>query len=159
MKNEHLHLLIDEEIYLVKSLVSKPQATSDELQEKELKVDSQQSTADSDTKDPSIEAIENHSIEKVKFAFIHNTDSQEELELLNNIISACKLEPADLKIIKEGEEIYYKNAVIFTNEAAQFYSVSEVDEAQVLHSKPLNTLLNSKEEKGKLWSALQEFVR
>ncbi len=155
MKSEHLHLLIDEEIYLIKSQGDKLQVASDKLEAEDLSVDSPQPSVESDAKT----SISNSQIEKIQFAFIHDTDKQEELDLLNNIIAACKLDSKDFRITKKDKAPNYENAVIFTSEANQFYSSTQVDNTKILYSKPLAILLNSKEEKGNLWGALQVFVK
>ena len=138
MKNEHLHLLINEEIYLV---------------------DSRQSTVDS-SPDKVIEGAKQEaedveSIPEIKIAFIHNSEKPEELELLNNIIAACKLNAQDFKVLREGEPIRYEKAVIFTTSSKSYYERSKTSEGELLHSRTLAELNSSKEEKGKLWSALQ----
>jgi len=155
MENEHLHLLINEEIYAIES-----QASSDQLQ-----VDSEESIVDNQqsTEDPVIEKIntnsQTQSTEKINIAFIHQTNNPDELDLLNKIIGACKLETQNFKVLKEGEPIQFEKAVIFTDSASSYCIPSTTTEGEIMYSKPLNILYHSPEEKRKLWGALQEFVK
>ncbi len=156
MENKHLHLLIDEEIYVIKS-----QVENGELSEKsdQLNVDSVQSTAAPTAAIESGSSFQqNESREEVKIAFIHNGANSEELDLLNKIVDACDLANSEFRILKKGEDIGYEKAVIFIEESDQLYVPLVMDQGKVMYSRPLNILSGSKEEKGKLWTALQSFV-
>lgn len=153
MENEHLHLLINEEIYVIEG-----QATSEKLQENIEKPTVSSPQPDKVIESTKGEVKEVESIPQIKIAFIHNSDKPEELELLNKIIGACKLNSQNFKVLKKGEPIQYEKAIIFTNSANSYYQSSRTPEGEVIHSKPLTELNSSPEEKGKLWSALKEFL-
>lgn len=134
MENENLHLLINEEIYVLKSQATSDKAASDKVQ-----------------------AIDK-AVEKVDTVFVHQSEQAEELELLEKIIGACKLDASSYKIAKSVDGIQFSRSVVFTEKAETFYAPTDNDDSQILYSKPLATLLSSKDEKAKLWSALQEFI-
>lgn len=98
-------------------------------------------------------------IERVRFAFFHNTDQPEEIDLLSKIVAACKLEASSFKVLKVGEEVTFEKAVVFTKSGPSYYVPNNHERGIVMYSQPLHALLNSKEEKGKLWGALQVFVK
>lgn len=94
----------------------------------------------------------------VKYAFFHNTDQPEELDLLNKVIAACKLDTSDFKVLKVGQETAFEKAVVFTKSGPSYYKSTNHEKGIVMYSQPLSVLANSKEEKGKLWGALQGFI-
>ncbi|MEP5612423.1 MAG: hypothetical protein ABJP45_09250 [Cyclobacteriaceae bacterium] len=156
MENEHLHLLIDEEIYVVES-----QGTSDKLQAESGQsiVDNQQSEKRPAESPQSALTEKTESIQTIRIAFIHSTDNQEELDLLTKIIGACNLNESNFKVVREDEQITFQKAVIFTGKANTYYQQTATEVGEIMYSKPLIELQTSKEEKSKLWSALQEFVK
>lgn len=126
MQKEDLHLLINEEIYVIGEAQHKQGSSS---------------------------SVDNTNI--VPVAFIHNTDDREELELLSKIIAACNLSSKDYKIFKEGEDEPFEKGIIFTESADIYYQVTTGPIGQVINSKPLSILKDSKDEKTKLWEVLK----
>jgi hypothetical protein len=135
MKREHLHLLINEEIFSIES--------------DQLKVGSGKT----------IDTGQTDAISQVKIAFIHNTLNEEELVLLNNIISACKIESSDYQIMIADDVLSYQKAIIFTDSVTEYYIPVTTETGEVIYSKPLKVLNDSKEEKGKLWNVLKDFFK
>ena len=178
MKKEHLHLLIDEEIYSINPLPAvNNKSDAPIVEDKELRVASMDSIERSVDKivegtnkiaggtdkvaggKSTAETTEvPKSTPTIKFAFIHDTDRPEELNLLNKIIGACKLDNSEFNIFKTNEEIPFEKAVVFTTSASAYYQSSKIETSEIMYSQPLHILINSKEEKGKLWGALQEFI-
>ncbi|MEQ9404390.1 MAG: hypothetical protein RIM99_12430 [Cyclobacteriaceae bacterium] len=159
MEKEHLHLLIDEEIYLIQenagngSLIESDHAVESSRPEA---VGSQSPVKQDATEIKTPDAPS--APEKISVAFIHNSDNPEELELLNKIIGACNLDPSTYKILKQGEEISFSKGVIFTDSSDSYYQSKIQGEATILNSKPLHVLINSKEDKVQLWAALKQLV-
>ncbi len=146
MEKEYLYLLIDEEIYV--SDKERIQVLKDKDQEAEVRSRGLETPINSTIK----------KVETVPIVFVHNSDNAQELELLNKIIVACRLDQKNFKILKMGENVMYRKAIIFTDASANYYQPQENDETITLYSKPLNILMNSKDEKGELWKALKGLV-
>lgn len=204
MEKGHLHLLIDEEIYLIDSQDSTGKldagngkeegqvkakeevegdaedsvvltvASSSEEGSRESKVTSDEPKVEKDTQESEEKIVVDEHIDEapdipsipatapatsVKYAFFHNTDQPEELDLLNKIIDACKLADTDFKVLKVGQEVVFEKAVVFTKSGPSYYVSTQHERGVVMYAQPLATLMLSKEEKGKLWGALQKFVR
>ncbi|MEP1097283.1 MAG: hypothetical protein ABJG78_19360 [Cyclobacteriaceae bacterium] len=161
MESEHLHFLINEEIYAVKPQTNHDKSHVDHVQSS---VDAGVSTvankeplkgSGAEKTDTNLQV---QPIEKIKIAFIYQSSNSDELELLNKIIGACKLEAQDFKVFKEGESAHFEKAVIFTDSASSYCIPSTKAEGEIMYSKPLNILFHSPEEKRELWGALQSFV-
>ena len=158
---EHLHLLINEEIYLIDSSQSKVESEKSEVEGVEEKVERIEEKVESEKSkvERSEVKVENgEGKEKVNVAFVSNSNNGAEMELLQKIIGACNLEEGDYKISQSDEPATYEKAVIFTEKASIFYQPTVENDSIVLYSKPLNELMHSKEEKGKLWGALKTFI-
>lgn len=195
MEKKHLHLLINEEIYVIDETQSHQQLSESGLQNGENSLNpggkisttdvhqspkddkgmtkpeshSKTSAIDSSTDDsglignkkdlPTADTPSMEVIEKVQIAFIHDSNKAEELALLDKIVAACKLEASIFKILRHGEKIEYEKGILFTESTSSFYQATESGHTQILYSRPLHVLMSSKEEKGKLWNALKEFVQ
>jgi hypothetical protein len=138
MENEHLHLFIDEEVFILNENL----ARSSEKKEIHPKTET------------------NKEIEKpkIKFTFIHNSDSKEELGLLNKIIEACKISPADFYIGTDDSSIDFLKAIYFKESNNECYIVKSGGSRSFIYSKPLSVLQSSKDDKAKLWAALKAFT-
>ena len=128
MEKKYLHLLINEEIYVLEK-GSKTQDTDASYEEKTIPI-----------------------------AFIHQSSNQTELELLDKIVAACKLGSKDYKILQDSNNMPFKKGVIFTSEATDFYHPVRESGREILYSKPLETLMKRKEDKAKLWESLKKFL-
>ena len=138
MENEHLNLFIDEEVFILNenSEPSPKKEKKDEVTEVKQEV-----------KKP-----------KIKFAFIHNSDSKDELELLNKIIEACKISPEDFYIGSDDSMVDFSKAVYFKESKNEYYEVQSEGPRSLIYSKPLSVLQSSKDDKAKLWAALKAFT-
>lgn len=132
MRPEDLHLLIHEEIYII--------------DQKHV-----EKAIESNIKPPS-------SID-IPILFIHNTNVKEELDLLSKIIDACKLDAKLFRSIPtEDEGVKAEKKIIFSDSEPNYYTPQQTEGSQIIYSKPLQTLINSREDKAKLWEALKAFI-
>jgi len=131
MRTEDLHLLINEELYILKEHVATERPTKKEI----------------DLADP-----------KIPIAFIHTSKDKGEQDLLGKIIEACKLDPSQYKVLKPEDEIAYDKAIIFSDAADSYYQPLVSNNIQKLYSRSLGFLIQSKEDKAKLWEALKLFI-
>lgn len=145
MKDEHLHLLINEEIYALDSSKLKVDSGQSEVERNQTEVDSSRQ---------SVQVSE----ESVEIVFIHDSTKPDELELLAKIIEACKLKDGTFQVAKSGAEPNCKKAIVFTDEAKVYYEIKAEENRHVLYSKTLRELKESTDEKGKLWNKLKEFL-
>jgi hypothetical protein len=92
----------------------------------------------------------------IEFAFFHNSQNQEEIELLDKIIAACKLTPDQFKIIHslDTSSLNFNKGIVFKEKAPNYYSQS----GNVIYSKPLKVLMNSKTDKAELWGILKKLI-
>ncbi len=138
MNSENLHLFFNEELYIIKKPVEESGSTPTVLEKKEDLPERK---------------------EKIRIVFIHHTTKQEELDLLNKIVAACKIAREDYRLITEKSmEISAAKAIVFTESSSNYYTPFSTQGSEELHSKPLHVLMNSKEDKAKLWGALKTFI-
>lgn len=144
MNRENLHLLINEEIYRIEEKNSENNTPSAPI----IKPKVTESIAT-----PTMEE------ESVPIAIFHESKEKMDLELLHKIISACNLQAGNYKIVDTGfnKALRFKKALVFTPRAKAFYTSIPYQGGAILCSKPLEELAKSKEEKGKLWTALKAY--
>lgn len=122
IETEHLHLLIDEEVYLIP------------------------------------EKQESEGVTQTPFAFFHTSKSKEELELLMKIIGACNLDKFDVFDHQELERVKFSKAIVFTSDSDYYYQVQGTETASIIYARSLSVLLESVDDKAKLWKALKEII-
>jgi hypothetical protein len=200
MEKQHLHLLINEEIYriagdeaisatknetLVEEVneapeesiqVSEPEPKPIAKQEESL-VEEQPTPKPEPTQQeeptidkpavskptqesPEIPVKKKDEPKVIPLAIFHSSTNQEEMELLQKIIDACKVPIEDYTIFENGfdQSVKFKKALVFVPEAKAFYTPIPYKNSHFLCSKPLADLASNQEEKGKLWVSLQKFV-
>ena len=182
-----MHLLIHEEIYLLsQDEIIKDESTVDvseevqessQLAEPELKSiaekkdesNSEEQPTNEDNREqeqepiqepPEIPITEVEEPEELPFAVFHSSSDEAEIDLLHKIIDACKIPGDQYKIFSNGfdQEVKFKKALVFVPEAKAFYTPIPYKGSEFLCSKPLADLAKDKNEKVKLWGALQKFV-
>lgn len=185
MEKEHLHLLINEEIYRIggDEVISVPakeeiaKETTDEVVEQPTQVaepepkplaqqeEKQERAKPQPTQEsPEIPTRKKEEVKdepkEIPLAIFHSSTNQEEMALLQKIIDACKVPTEDYTIFENGfdQSIQFKKALVFVPEAKAFYTPIPYKKSHFLCSKPLADLTNDQQEKGKLWVALQKFV-
>lgn len=183
MEKEHLHLLIHEEIFLLpQDKIAEEETVNEEKEvqestavaepEAELIVKPEEAKADPDTetKDIPEEELKQESPEipvkeveeptEIPLAIFHSSTNEAEIELLQKIIDACKVPADEYKIFGNGfdQSVQFKKALVFVPEAKSFYTPIPYKGSQFLCSKPLSILAADKNEKAKLWGALQKFL-
>ena len=163
MDKEHLHLLIDEEIYIVGEDEAQPAvATEPTAEPKEEVTETVETPAEHVEETPPIPQVKvEKPIEQViPFAVFHESSNEAEIELLQKIIDACKLNPADYQVFANGfnKEVKFKKALVFVPQAKAFYEPIPYQDSQFLCAKPLDQIAGNQQEKAKLWKALQAFV-
>lgn len=177
MEEEHLHLLIHEEIYLLpqdKTPMEKVNHEVEEVQEvttvaepePEAIAPKEEATNPEPTKEehhqesPHIPIHQVAEPEELPFAVFHDSSNEAEIELLHKIISACKIPDDQYKIFSHGfdQAVKFKKALVFVPEAKGFYTPIPYKGSEFLCSKPLSLLSSDQNEKAKLWGALQKFV-
>ncbi|MEQ9467177.1 MAG: hypothetical protein RLN88_07160 [Ekhidna sp.] len=177
MEQEHLHLLIHEEIYLLpqdKTPVEKVNHEVEEVQEVTTvaepepeaiappKEETKPEPAEEEhhQESPHIPIHEVAEPEELPFAVFHDSTNEAEIELLHKIIAACKIPDDQYNIFSHGfdQAVKFKKALVFVLEAKAFYTPIPYKGSEFLCSKPLSLLASDKNEKAKLWGALQKFV-
>lgn len=179
-----LHLLLDEEIYLIQEETSAEQIESSLPQQEEAArpaVDAPQEeedvpTAKAGAEDTPVEAplppqpeaaTSAQDAEQAKasdpiipVAIFHETTSQADLALLDKIISACKLDHGTFQIMANGfsKEVTFQKALVFVEKSKAFYEPIPYRDGQILCSRPLHQIAVDQGEKAKLWGALQQFL-
>ncbi|GAB4231521.1 MAG: hypothetical protein Tsb0034_03930 [Ekhidna sp.] len=169
MDSDHLHLLIHEEIYKIPD--KKTVNTYDQGESKtekavvaeEAPVDKKILNHEHHDETPKIPAIQHETPAEEKVvpvAIFHEATDASQLELLQNIINACKLSVDQYQVFANGfnKEVKFKKAVVFVQTAKVYYESVPYQQSQILCSKPLNILTQDKQEKAKLWQALQSFL-
>lgn len=171
MKQEHLHLLLNEELYQIdheqsgevgeakedgKALPTKESETeiaaATEVEETPAKVQiATQQVTNEGSSNPA---------EVVPLAIFHQSSTPDDLDLLKKILAACKLAPGTYQVFDNGfdKEIPFKKALVFIEKAKVFYEAVPYKQSQILCSKPLNEVAGNQQDKAKLWNALQAFV-
>jgi len=174
---EHLHLLIHEEIYLINerkeeieevvndtAMIPKHSEREEDTVEvvgkEELTIQEEetpQRVDETPTPEVSVERLSKHT---VPLAIFHEATSDADLQLLQKIIDACKLENDSYEVYANGfnKEVTFEKAVVFVEKAKKFYSPIAYQQSQILCSKPLHLIANNQQEKAKLWGALKGFI-
>lgn len=136
-----LHLFITEDLYLIR--------------EKKAAV----TTAPTERNDPAVLPGEQKSA-PIPLAIFHASDDKEDRALLDKIIQACKLSDGDFQLFDGGfdKEISFEKALVFVAEAQTYYEPVKYQNSQILCARPLSEIATNKEEKSKLWGALQTFL-
>jgi hypothetical protein len=182
MEKQHLHLLINEEIYRIAGdeaiATTKSKATVEGVDEaseepvqvaepepkpiakQEEKQEKEQAIVQPKQESPEIPVMEKEEPKEIPLAIFHSSTNQAEMELLQKIIDACKVPKEDYTIFENGfdQSVQFKKALVFVPEAKAFYTPIPYKSSHFLCSKPLDILASNQEEKGKLWVALQKFV-
>ena len=187
MQKEHLHLFIHEEIYRLPAdeiiddkdvevseaapIEPSNERTTDLVEKSENSSTEEVLGSDQQVEPQSTEEIksetnmkepvqESETLEQLPFAVFHNSSNEDEIQLLQKIIDACKVPPEDYKIFNSGfdQSIKFKKALVFVPEAKAFYTPIPYKNSEFLCSKPLSLLIQNQNEKAKLWGALQQFV-
>lgn len=187
MEKQHLHLLINEEIYRIggdevlsataeesnteevkvevkedatddATLVAEP--APEPIVPKEEKLVEQPATPKSTQDSPEIPTRKKEVPKEISLAIFHSSTNLAEMELLQKIIDACKVPTEDYTIFENGfdQSVQFKKALVFVEEAKGFYTPIPYKNSHFLCSKPLAMLAQDQQEKGKLWVALQKFV-
>lgn len=164
MDKEYLHLLIDEEIYLIEedkageesAVVEVSEDTPPETNEK---VEASKEHVDETPHIPKVK-VERPIEQIIPFAVFHESTNEEEIALLQKIIDACKLNPNEYQVFANGfnKEVKFKKALVFVPTAKAFYEPIPYQKSEFLCAKPLNQIVGNQKEKAKLWKALQAFV-
>ncbi|MBC6401624.1 MAG: DNA polymerase III subunit psi [Ekhidna sp.] len=162
MNKTHLHLLINEEIYRInreqnggippKDAIVEHKTEDAQISSKEQQNGHLEEVAEIRNKKP-----EEHVI---PLAIFHDSSSEPDLQLLQKIIDACKLEKETYTIFGSGfnKELKFDKALVFVAKSKTFYEPIPYREGQILCSKPLGQISNDQQEKAKLWGALQKFI-
>ena len=163
MDKEHMHLLINEEIYLVKE-DAQASTVSENAPLPEKAAESKEQKPEVVT--PKVEeeiiletAKAETSETTIPVAVFHESTTENELDLLQKIISACKLEPDTFQVYANGfnKEVKFKKALVFVASSKSYYTPIPYQGGEILCSRPLVEIQNNQEEKVKLWSALKTF--
>ena len=161
MDQEHLHLLINEEIYAIgKEAKVSPDESQETISDVAPKKDKEIKRGHIE-ETPSIPVAMEESTEKViPIAIFHESSSESDLELLQKIIGACKLSPEQYQVFASGfnKKVQFKKALVFVASAKKFYESVLYQDGQILCSKPLSEIANNQQEKAKLWGALKVFL-
>ena len=158
MDKEHLHLLINEKIYLIDE--EERRTISQEDTKIEHQTDSSQTFSEK-PEDVHPEARDENPNERVvPLAIFHESSSEPDLELLQKIIEACKLEKDSYTVFGNGfnKTSKFRKALVFVAKATIFYEPIPYEESQILCAKPLSQISSDQQEKKKLWQALQKFI-
>lgn len=183
MDKEHLHLLIDEEIYLINEETHDAGVMQEADQEdtKKMAIDenneSHSTTIHIDQEElhhphkeetPKIPEVHHHytpaeekESQPIPLAIFHEASNDAEIALLQKIIDACNLKTEDYQVFANGfnKEVRFTKGLVFTSTAKKYYTPVPYQKSQFLCSKPLNEIINDVREKGKLWTALKSFVQ
>ena len=163
MKNDHLHLFIDEEIYLV----GQPATSSPKEDNGEVAAPAITPAPVAKNKLKPVAGPEVPPTPKVPvtptlpFGFYTLRLQPAEKELLNKIIAACKIPTTDYKVFEDGpQHLRSKKAVVFVDEPKESpYQPIKKGQTEVIYSKSLSTLMHSQDDKMKLWGILQPFIK
>ncbi len=160
MDHEHLHLLINEEIYQIgnDSFESPDMAVQVPEKKPEIK---QTSTVQESTKTPSDpKSVSARIDEVIPVAIFHETTEESELILLQKIIDACGLETTSYQVFANGfnKEVKFKKALVFVSSSKSYYEPIPYQKSHILCSRPLKEIQNNQQEKMKLWTALKNYL-
>lgn len=163
MNREDLHLLINEEIYLIQDdakddqIVLETDPTAENLNEEAPNPPSEVKKV----VEPAAVVPEKVQVEErtIPVAIFHESSDDSELDLLEKIISACKLESDSYQVFANGfnKEVKFHKALIFVASSKSFYTAIPYQGSQLLCSKPLKEIAENQQEKVKLWGALKTF--
>lgn len=162
MQEENLHLLIHEDIYLIKEETAVTETTvssSDQGQmENTLKPTIVNENLPESTDEKQGGVLETH--DKLPFAIFHSSTNEDEIALLNKIIAACNVDEANYSVFNNGfdRSVNFRKALVFVDKAKAFYTPIPYKESEFLCSRPLSVLMTTQSEKALLWKAIQQFV-
>lgn len=179
MDDQHLHLFIDEDIYVIQdeqAIVAEEKELATDSQKQEeieaeepltIHVDPPSEDEEYHEETPKIPEVHHHEELESKeeaiipLAVFHEATATDEVELLQKIIDACGIEKDQYQVFANGfnKEVKFKKGLVFVAEAKAFYTPIPYKESQFLCSKPLSILKANVQEKGKLWNALKSFVQ
>ena len=163
MNREDLHLLINEDIYLIQDDIKGDQIiaetnhpTENQKEEVHGPPSEVQGVVEPATMVPEKVQVDERTI---PVAIFHESSDDSELELLQKIISACKLNPDSYQVFANGfnKEVKFHKALIFVASSKSFYTAIPYQGSQLLCSKPLKEIAENQQEKVKLWGALKTF--
>ena len=170
MDQNHLHLLIDEEIYIIGKDAESTEEKVETSPGENLAVaePEEEQSPPEEVKRGHIEEtptipetpIEPEKEKVIPVAIFHESSSESEIELLKKIIEACKLTPDQYEVFANGfnKEVKFQKALVFVAKAKTFYTSIPYQGSQILCSKPLNEIASNQQEKVKLWGALKEYL-
>ncbi len=165
MDSNFLSLLINEEIYVINKSKKKECAESASKVAAAGKIGLSErvspSTHQEKKNSPPLPNVAQETSERtIPLAIFYETTSDEDIQLLEKIIAACKLRSESYEVFNEGlqKDIAFEKALVFVAQAKQFYTPIDYQESQILYSKPLNILAQNKQEKATLWGALRAFI-
>ncbi|MDE0471607.1 MAG: hypothetical protein OXH57_06670 [Ekhidna sp.] len=158
MDKKHLHLLINEKIYLINE--GERRIVFQEDTKIEPQTDPSQTSSEEPENSHSEAEDENLNERTVPLAIFHESSSESDLELLQKIIEACKLEKDSYTVFGNGfnKTLKFRKALVFVAKSTVFYEPIPYQESRILFAKPLGQISNDQQEKKKLWRALQAFV-
>ena len=172
MEKENLHLLINEEIYLIRDKteveeVTKEPIAAEALQAKEpeaIKLDPPEIDHEHHEETPHIpevKTLQEKTEKAIPFAVFHESSDPAEIDLLQKIIAACNLENTHFKVFANGfnKEVKFEKALVFVTTAKAYYTPVPYQQSQFLCSQPLSVLLSDQQVKAKLWTALKAFLK
>jgi len=170
MDKEHLHLLINEAIYLIPTEHGDSGKTEADALEDKTKTENLESekileekkagTIDEEYPSTPAEPTIDPELSPLSLAIFHESTSEADIQLLQKIISACKLETDSFEVFANGfnKEVKFEKALVFVEKSKAFYEPISYQDGQILCSKPLHQIAVNQGEKAKLWAALQKFV-
>ena len=171
MDQEHLHLLINEEIYRIQDEPVLREEEKEEILEdspsvrepETIKMDQSELEHEHHEETPHIPEVKTLSKEKehvIPFVVFHESSDPAEIDLLHKIIAACNLDQGQYQVFANGfnKEVKFEKALVFVTTAKAYYTPVPYKDSQFLCSQPLQVLVNDQQEKAKLWAALRTFV-
>jgi len=163
MDRDHLHLLINEEIYVISDDKAENQETEDvsKTTVEEISTVSESAPEPLTKNIPSTPEVPKTEVAEtvIPVAVFHESSESHELELLQKIIDACNLETGSYEVFANGfsKEVKFKKALVFVDASKSFYQPIPYQGSQILCSKPLSEITTNQQEKVKLWNALKVF--
>ncbi|MEM6643596.1 MAG: DNA polymerase III subunit psi [Bacteroidota bacterium] len=149
MERDNLHLLLNEELYLIDKTTHNTKITDP----KDVRI-----SVANQAKNIGEEYGEDQKI--IGLAIFHESNKKEELQLLEKIIAACKLKKEQYQVFSTGLDtsIKFEKALVFATSSETHYQPFEDNGQQKLYAAPLSEIMNNRSEKAKLWDALQVYL-
>ena len=154
MDRDHLHLLINEEIYLINQdeVEGAPEPSAPPMEAVDTVVAEPAKEEESAEPAPVSEKV-------LPVAIFHESTKESELELLNKIIDACKLDSGSFEVFANGfnKAVKFEKALVFVERAKKFYASVPYKGGEILCARPLSVIIHDQQEKAKLWGALKSY--